>query len=88
MENIFGINKNTGERINTRGATPSPRGWRARPLPCGPPEAPPTSTPTLYIWFGGEKNQGEGFIAFYDTKPPPSPKTSWEGWSAVRSGLR
>ena len=27
----------------------------------------------------GEKNQREGFIAFYDTKPPPSPKLSREG---------
>ena len=38
--------------------------------------------------FRGEKNQGEEFIAFYDTEPPPSPKTSREGWSGVRSGLR
>lgn len=38
-ENIFGINKNTGERINTRGATPCPRGWRARPPPWGVPPA-------------------------------------------------
>ena len=59
---------------------------RARPLPHGPPGAPPTSTPTLYIHFWGEKNQGEGFIAFYEL--PPSPKTSREGWSGVRSGLR
>src|SRR4051812_5202043 len=51
----------------------------ARPLPHGPPDAPPTSTPTPYIHFRGEKNQREGFIAFYDTKPPPSPKTSREG---------
>ena len=27
----------------------------------------------------GRKNKGEGFIAFYDTEPPPSPKLSWEG---------
>ena len=86
--------KNTGERIKTRGATPCPRGWGAclppwaHPLPCGPPNAPPTSTLTPYIHFQGEKNQGEGFIAFYDTEPPPSPKTSREGWSGVRSGLR
>ena len=51
----------------------------ARPLPRVPPEAPPTSTPTLYIHVRGEKNQGEGFIAFYDTEPPPSPKLSREG---------
>ena len=50
-----------------------------RPLPRGPPGASPTPTPTLYIVFRGEKNQREEFIAFYDTEPPPSPKTSWEG---------
>ena len=34
----------------------------------------------LYIFaFGEKKNQEEGFIAFYDTEPPPSPKTSREG---------
>ena len=60
----------------------------ARPLSRGPPGAPPTSTPTLYIPFHGEKNQRESFIAFYDTEPPPSPKLSREGWSGVRSGLR
>ena len=51
---------------------------RARPLPRGPPEAPLTSTPTLYIHCRGEKKQIEGFIAFYDTEPPPSPKLSRE----------
>ena len=90
LENI----KNTGERIKTRGPTPCPRGWGrasspwARPLSRGPPDAPPTSTPTPYIRVRGEKNQREGFITFYDTEPPPSPKTSREGWSGVRSGLR
>ena len=44
-----------------------------------PPGAPPTSTPTLYIHVRGEKNQREGFIAFYDTEPPPSPNLSREG---------
>ena len=58
------------------------------PLPRGPPGAPPTSTPTLYIRVRGEKNQRERFIAFYDTEPPPSPNLSREGRSGVRSGLR
>ena len=84
LENI----KNTGEGIKTRGPTPCPRGWGARPLPHGPPGAPPTSTPTLYIHVRGEKNQREEIIAFYDTEPLPSPKTSREGWSGVRSGLQ
>ena len=43
------------------------------------PGAPPTPTPTLYNYFRGEKNKGEEIIAFYDTEPPPSPKTSREG---------
>ena len=65
------IIKNTGERIKARGLTPFPRGWgRASPLPRGPPGAPPTSTPTPYIHVRGEKNQREGFIAFYDTEAP------------------
>ena len=51
----------------------------ARPLPRGPPGAPPTSTPTLYIHLQGEKNHREGFIVFYDTEPPPSPNLSREG---------
>ena len=58
------------------------------PLSRGPPGPPPTSTPTPYIRVRGEKNQREGFIAFYDTEPPPSPNLSREGWSGVRSGLR
>ena len=34
----------------------------------------------LYIFtFGEKKNQREGFIAFYDMEPPPSPNLSREG---------
>ena len=36
-------------------------------------------TPTPYIHVWGEKNEGEGFIAFYDTEPPPNPNLSWDG---------
>ena len=67
------------------GGRPPPR---ARPLPHGPPVASPTQTPPPYIEFRWEKNQREEIIAFYDTEPPPSLKTSWEGWSGVRSGFR
>ena len=49
------------------------------PYLVGPLGASPTPTPTLYIVFWGEKNQREEFITFYDTEPPPSPKTSREG---------
>ena len=63
--------------IHEGGGTPTPLG-RA-PISRGPPEAPPTATPTLYIHVRGEKNQGESFIVFYDTEPPPSPNLSREG---------
>ena len=63
--------------LHESGGAPAPLG--RTPLPRGPPGAPPTPTPTLYIVFRGEKNQREEFIAFYDTEPPPSPKTSREG---------
>ena len=36
----------------------------------------------------GRKNQGEGFITFYDMKPPPPLVLHREGRSRVRSGLR
>ena len=43
----------------------------------------------LYIFMFGEKNnQREGFIAFYDTKPTPSPKLSQEGCSGAPDGLQ
>ena len=93
-EALFGINKNFWAKeihqgahtLSTRQGGAPPIG-RA-PLSRGPPGPPPTSTPTPYIHVRGEKNQREGFIAFYDTEPPPSPKLSREGWSGVRSGLR
>ena len=67
-----------GHHLATRvGGAPAPLG-RA-PLPRGPPVASPTPTPPPYIEFWGEKNQREEVIAFYDTEPLPSPKTSREG---------
>ena len=78
----------SGWKKYTMGPRACPRDRGHAPLPCGPPGAPPTSTPTLYIHVQGEKNQREGFIAFYDTEPPPSPNLPWEGWSGVCSGLR
>ena len=90
----FGIYKKYWQKNQGQGPTPCPRGWgRAlppgrTPLSRGPPDAPPTSTPTPYISFHGEKNHRESFIAFYDMEPPPSPNLSREGWSGVQSGLR
>ena len=92
--NFSEIIKNPCKRWRPGDPPPVHEGWgracppRARPLPRGPPRAPGTPTPTLYILFRGEKNQREEFIVFYDTEPPPSPKTSREGWSGFRSGLR
>ena len=82
------IIKNPRQRWRPGGPYPFHEGGGGCPLPRGPPGPPPTSTPTPYIHVRGEKNQREGFIAFYDTEPPPSPKLSLEGWSGVRSGLR
>ena len=93
-ENIFGINKKYWRKNQGQGAhTVSTRVGARQPLgratlPRGPPEAPPTSTPTLYIRVWREKIQRERFITFYDTKMPPIPKLSQECWSGVRSGLR
>ena len=76
----FGKYKKYLQNMKARGPTTCPRGWgracppRARPLPRGPPGAPPTPTPTLYIVFRGEKNEREEFITFYDTEPPPTLK--------------
>ena len=67
MENI----KNIGERVKTRGPTPCPRGWAARPLPLGvplprgPPGAPLTSTP-LYIFGFAEEKIGEKVSSLKD----------------------
>ena len=73
--------------LSTRvGGAPAPLG-RA-PLARGPPVASPTLTPPPYIEFRGEKNQGVEIVTFYDMEPLPSPKTSREGRSGVRSGLR
>ena len=86
------IIKNSRQRWRLGGPHPSHKGGgrppRARPLPRGPPVDPPTPTPTLYTFFRREKNLREEIIALYDTEPPPSPKTSREGWSGVCSGLR
>ena len=36
----------------------------ARPLPRGPPDAPPTTTPTLYIHVRGEKIREKDSLRF------------------------
>ena len=85
MEALFGINKNFWRKNQDQGAQGLSTRQGARPpigralLSHGPPGPQPTSTPTPYIHVRGEKNQGESFIAFYDTEPPPSPNLSREG---------
>ena len=66
-----------GERISARGPTGCLRD-RGRPLPRARPPiswAPWTSydlnSNSIYS-ISGRKNQGESFIAFHDTKPPPN----------------
>ena len=83
--------------MKTRGPTPCPRGWGAHP----PRARPPTSWAPwwlsdahllLYEVFRRGKNKREGFIAFYDTEPPPSPKNLsggliWSPFGAPERGI-
>ena len=55
MEIIFGIYKKYWKNNTRQGAHTLARRVGARPLPHGPPGAPPTSTPTPYIRVRGEK---------------------------------
>ena len=70
--------------MKTRGLTPFPQGWgcppRARPYLVGPLETLRSQLQLHILAFGEKKNQREEIIAFYNTEPPPSPKTSREGW--------
>ena len=81
--------KNPRQRWRPGGPHPSHEaGGRAPPsswAPWKPSDANPNS---IYSLSERKKNKREEIIAFYDTEPPPSPKTSREGWSGVRSGLR
>ena len=82
MEALFGINKNFWVKEIHQGA----QGLSMRQAPLvgrAPYLVPPwTSTDlnsnSIYS-RSGRKKSGEGFIAFYDTEPSPSPKLSWEG---------
>ena len=47
--------KNIGRRKNQRGATHYPLGWRARPLPRGPPRSPPMPIFWYKVSFALEK---------------------------------
>ena len=87
--------KNIGSKKYQMGGPTSHEGggralspW-ARPLPR---ERPVGSTDVnsnyIYILVLGEKYQREGFVAFYDTEPPPPPVLYREGRFGVRSGLR
>ena len=72
------------EPTSPGGAGPPSRAWQA----CGALGAPPPPTLALFSPFRPEKNQGEEFIAFYNTGAPPPPVLHLEGRSGVRSGLR
>ena len=70
--------------MKTRGPPPVHEGGGA-PAPLGrapylvaPWSSSDLDSNSIYL-LSGRKNQGEGFIVFYDTEPPPSPKTSREG---------
>ena len=76
------------EESTSGGPPPVHEGGRRAPCLVGPLLLHRPQLQLHIFVFGEKNNQGEGFIAFYDTGPPPSPKTSREGWSGVRSGLR
>ena len=69
--------------MKTRGAHPCHEGGgappRARPYLVGPLETSQLQLQLYITAFGEKKNRREEIIAFYDTEPPPSPKTSREG---------
>jgi hypothetical protein len=60
----------------------------ARPGGLSPPRGPADPKSNAIKSYFRRKNQGESFIAFNDTKPPPPPVLHWEARSGVRSGLR
>ena len=57
----FGINKKYWAKKAPEGATHCPRGWRARPLPRGPPGSPLMPIFWYKVSFALEKNQKEAF---------------------------
>ena len=63
--------------VHEGGGVPAPLG-RA-PYLVGPLELLRLQLELYIFGFGERKNQREEFIAFYDTEPPPSPKTPREG---------
>ena len=91
---IFYINnKNFWSQDPPEGAPGWAQCTRARPLlarpgglsPPGGPAGPETDAIKSYFW---RKNEGESFIMFHDTEPPPPPVLHREARSGVRLGLR
>ena len=75
--------------VELRAHKPTRRGPRGRAWhACGAHDAPPAPISALFSPSRSEKNQGEEFIAFYDTEAPPPPVLPLEGRSGVRFGLR
>ena len=77
-----------------------PKEWSEEPTspPCAPPwprlaglwgpRSSTASNSSSIQSLSSGKNQGEEFIAFYDTEAPPPPVLPLEGRSGVRLGLR
>ena len=84
------IIKNPRQRWRPGGPHPSHEGAHPGRAPylMGPLDALRRQLQLYIFAFGEKKNQREEIIMFYDTEPPPSPKTSREGWSGVCLGLR
>ena len=93
-EQLFGKYKKYLQKMKARGPPPAHEGGgracppRVRPYLVGPLLPLRLQLHLHILSFNEKKNQREEIITFYDTESPPSPKTSREGWSGVRSGLR
>ena len=84
----FGKYKKYWRKNQGQGPTPCPRGWGRAPFLVVPLRIHRRQLQLYIFMFGQKKIRREGFIAFYDTGPLPSPNLSREGWSGVCSGLQ
>ena len=86
-DNFWKIYKILAKESRPGGPHPVHEGGGAPPASWAPWCSTDLNSNSIYS-RSGRKNQGEGFITFYDTEPSPSPNLSREGWGGVHSGLR
>ena len=64
MEYLIINNKKSSPKMKTRGPTPCPRGWGARPPTSWAPWWPSDANSNSIYWLSGRKNQREEIIRF------------------------